>query len=216
MSEENNTNKTNPKKEQKEPTNKTAPKTTVSKPKSSPKKTTPKPKNITMPRIKKDAKQNNSTETYEFNDTDKVTFYPIFPQRKINELMEELRSDFLYAAKHEIELEDEKIQIPYILFLCIKHFTHLKSSISDNLEEKIVQMESFMDTDFFKEIINDVFDPKELNKVFDSLGDVLGQGKFIERIESKAQQSLQDLEIKNKDMFNVLSNEAREKTKVKH
>src|SRR5699024_6990130 len=144
-------------------------------------------------------------------DKDKITYYPIFPQRKINELLEELRNDFIYANENDIDLEDEQIQIPYILFLCIKHFTHLKKSISDQVEDKIMQLESFIDTDIYKEILNDVFDQRELNKVFDSLGDIFGQSKFIERIEKKAHQSLEDLEIKNKDILNVLSNEARSK-----
>lgn len=170
------------------------------------KQTATKSKNITMAQIKRQAKEVNKMEEYVL-DTDgeteiKVKFYPVFPHSKIQELLQELQDILVQANDQGVRFTDSQLN-NHLLFLCIKHFTHLKNQISDKFEEQLVQMEHLIDTGVYEEIINEVFDQKEISKVYDKLAEIQAQYEFIMNIQETVQKNLENLRVKQKDLLNV-------------
>lgn len=173
---------------------------------------TQKPKNLTITKIKNEARKNRKMEEYTINnDGDIIKFYPIFPEGKIDELLEELKEDLVYAGDNDIELtENDNFFISYIMFLCVKHFTSLKNSIPDKLESKIQQFEYLKDAGYFNQIVNEVFLPSETTKVIESLSRVLGTQRFIQEIENKANDYVKSLEFRNQEMIDSIKNQKKE------
>lgn len=173
------------------------------------------PQNISFEKIEQQAKEANKIEEYDLNDNDRIQFYPIFPYQKIKELFDEMADIIVQANELEVALDDGEI-INHILFLCVKHFTHLKEDISDKFEEQVQQMEYLVDTGLFSTIVNDVFMPKEIDKVMNYAGDFLSVDKFLQTVSKRASERLEDLEIKNKDMMNVISDKEVEKIRNRY
>ncbi len=172
-----------------------------------------KPKNLTITKIKNEAVKTRKMEEYIINsDGDIIKFYPTFPQGKIDELLEELRKDIIYANDNDIELtHDDNFFISYIMFLSVKHFTSLKNSISDKLENKIQIFEHMKDSGYFNIIVDEVFLPSELSKVIESLSKVLGTQRFMEQIETKSNDYLETLKFRNQQLMDDLDNQIEEK-----
>jgi hypothetical protein len=159
--------------------------------------------NLKLSTVKKQYKAAHKQESTELNDGSNLNFYPIFPHNMIEEMLEHLAAQFKYAEEKGIELSEKFIH-QYVLFLCIKQFTHLSKEISDNFEEQIQQMEWLVDTGYFKEIVEDVFIPKEITKVFDKMVEVSGKYLFLEKLTQQMQDTVQGLELKNADVFRQL------------
>lgn len=192
--------------EQIQPTTKKAssPKSKSAKAKS----TTPKVKELTLTQNKKVASQLNKMEEYELESVEAVVkFYPEFSYDRIEQLLKELTNSLKFIGENEIEI-DEDTYMNYIFFLTIKHFTHLKKTIADEFDKQLVQMNELIATGVYKEIMDNVFQPKEIKKVLDSLGDIIGNTMFMQDVEARAQDKLSQLELQNKDMLNVFSKEA--------
>lgn len=163
------------------------------------------PKSLTMEKIEQTAKESNKMEQYDLSDEDLIMFYPIFPNRKINELLEELREDLIYAEEKKIELDSsDDFFLNYVYFLCIKHFTSLKEGFSDNLEDKILQLEHLSDTEYFNQIVSEVFMVSELDKVIDSLSQIFAIDKVLEKINEKTQEHMGRLEFRHKELLEEL------------
>jgi hypothetical protein len=159
--------------------------------------------NLKLSTVKKQYKDAHKQESTELNDGSNLNFYPIFPHNMIEEMLEHLAAQFKYAEEKGIELS-EKFIYQYTLFLCIKQFTHLSKEISNNFEEQIQQMEWLVDTGYFKEIVEDVFLPKEISKVFDKMVEVSGKYLFLEKLTRQMQDEVGKLELQNKDIFTQL------------
>lgn len=181
--------------------------TTVSKPKTTTKQSQPKPKNLTMAKVKRAAKEAYRMEEYELNDSDKIKFFPIFPQGRINDLLKELQQDQLYADENDIEFNaDDEFMVSYVLFLCIKYFTSLEKGFSKKLEDKLLQFEYLVDTGYYNQIVNEVFMPSEIRKVFDVVAGQISTYQFIEHVNVLSNEQLEDLKIKNKDLLDSIEN----------
>lgn len=182
-------------------------------------KQTPKPKNLTMAQVKRKAKDVNKMEEYEL-DTEgqiKVKFYPVFPESKVNELLEEMQGILAYVIDEQGIEFTEKNLTDHIFFLCIKHFTHLGKDISDKFEEQLVQMEHLIDTGYYAQIINEVFAQSEMNKIAKAIADMQSKFEFLMSIDKTAEENLEQLELKNKEMFNTLDTEViRKKVENRH
>jgi|SRR5690625_3668306 len=165
-------------------------------------------KQITMPKIKKEASSINKTEEYIMNDKNEaIRFYPYFPEGKIDDLLEELREDVLYSMEKGIDLvDDDRFFLEYIYFLCIKHFTSLKKGISDSLENKILQFEYLKDTGYYRQIVEDVFLASELEKVTNALAKLNAVDKMYTKIEQKTEDYVKELEFRNKEVIEKLEN----------
>jgi hypothetical protein len=166
--------------------------------------TKPKQNNLTMNKIKREYKQTHETLNYELRNGMNLTFSPIFPHSTIEELLQHMGNQFKYAEEKGIEIS-EKFTFDYVLFLCIKYFTHLSKDISNVFEEQLSQMEWLVDTGYFKEICEEVFDQKEIQKVFDKAVDISSKFLFLEKLTKQMQQNVQELEIKNAETIASLN-----------
>jgi hypothetical protein len=164
--------------------------------------------NLKLSQVKKQYKEAHKQESYELNDGSNLNFYPIFPHNMIEEMLEHLATQFKYAEEKGIETSEKFIH-NYTLFLCIKTFTHLSKEISDNFEEQIQQMEWLVDTGYFKEIVEDVFLPKEIQKVFDKMVEVSSKFLFLEKLTQQMQEEASKIEFKNADVIKQLGNKVQ-------
>lgn len=180
--------------------------------KTSPKQTQSKPKQLTMAKIKREAKEINKMEKYELNDNDSIRFYPVFPYGKIDDLLQEYQEKIRYAVEKDIMFPEEKT-LQYIYFLCIKYSTSLEKAISDKYEDQILQMSYLVDTGYLKQIVEEVFLPSEINKVMDRISELLSTFQLIEHVNEKVREKTADLKIKNKEILNVLAKDPYEKLK---
>lgn len=159
--------------------------------------------------IKKKAKLSHIKEKYELEDGSTVTFYPTFPPSIVDEMMKEMQAS-LQTQDEELFM-DYDLMMKYTVFHCIKYFTHLKSQLkSITYEEKLLEMTSILDHEIngvslFNIIADEIFDQKEIYKVFDLWAKHTGNFMFMQSLESKAHEQLEKLEIKNRDVFENLN-----------
>ena len=149
---------------------------------------------LKMTDVKKKYKELDTIETYTFDDGKELKFSPFFKVSVIEELLRELAEKMNYAHEKGIEINDAFI-LHYINFLCIKYFTHLKDSISDEFEKQLQEMEWLIDTGYYAKIINEVFLPQELHKVMDAATDINSRAIFFEKLEKDLQRKLEKLDI---------------------
>lgn len=155
---------------------------------------------LTMGTVKKQYKKAHEKADYELKDGLNLTFSPIFPHGEIEKLLEHMANQFKYAEEKGIEIS-ERFMFDYVNFLCIKFFTHLSKDISDVFEEQIQQMEWLVDTGYFKEIIEDVFMPQEITKVFDKAVELSSKFAFLEKLTQQMQEEVSKLDFKNKNIL---------------
>ncbi len=117
--------------------------------------------------LKKQSKSLDKMEAYTLANEKDLHFCPVFKGTKIQSLLNEYQEKTLYTIEHELDM-DEQTNYQYILLLTIKYFTHLGKDIPDTFEGQIEALQWLIDNDIFEEIVNDVLDKKEINKVFDS------------------------------------------------
>lgn len=173
---------------------------------------TPEIKNLSISKIEEQANRANQMEYFDLNETERIGYYPIFSQSKIDEMLQELSHAMDQATAMDFTMSDE-LTMNHVLFLTIKHFTHLKDELSSNLGEQLQQLDWLIDTGLFTKIINDIFLPTELAKIVDSLGDVVGTDLFIKQIERKAGNTLHELEVKNADMMDIFDSKEVQRMK---
>jgi hypothetical protein len=164
--------------------------------------------NLKLSTVKKQYKEAHKQESYELNDGSNLNFYPIFPHNMIEEMLEHLATQFKYAEEKGIETSEKFIH-NYTLFLCIKQFTHLGKEISENFEEQIQQLEWLVDTGYFKEIVEDIFLPKEIQKVFDKMVEVSSKYLFLEKLTQQMQDEVSKIEFKNAEVIKQLGNKVQ-------
>lgn len=157
--------------------------------------------------VKKTAKAVHQKEKYELDDGSTITFYPSFPSTLVDAMLSEIQ--FIIQTKEdEVQLTD-KMVYDYVLFMCVKHFTHFKTQLTaDTFVEQINEMKSIMDTrvennrtDLFALIIEELFSQKEITLVFDKLAKIMSNEMFLTKMSEKVQDELSNLELKNKDVF---------------
>ncbi|MBL4950983.1 hypothetical protein JK635_01855 [Neobacillus sp. YIM B02564] len=159
---------------------------------------------LKLSQVKKQYTQIHKQEKYELKDGSTITFTPIFPHGDIEKLIEHLATQFKYAEEKGFELTDKFIQ-SYVLFLCIRQFTHLGKEISDNFEEQIQQMNWLIDTGYFKEIVEEVFLKEEIGKLFEKMVEVSGNYLFLEKLTQQMQNHVAKLELQNKDILKKIN-----------
>jgi hypothetical protein len=164
--------------------------------------------NLKLSQVKKQYKETHKQESYELQDGSNLNFYPTFPHNMIEEMLEHLAAQFKYAEEKGIELSEKFIH-NYTIFLCIKQFTHLGKEISENFEEQIQQLEWLVDTGYFKEIVEDVFMPIEIEKVFNKMVEVSGKYLFLEKLTQQTYEEVGKLELKNADIIKQLGNKLK-------
>ena len=177
----------------------------MSKSKENVKQTVPKPKQLTMPKIKRAAQKANKREEYILSTNESIRFNPIFPYDKVIDLIKELGEDMVYASENDIEVSDE-LFVEYVHLLCIKYFTSLEKGFAKKFEDKLLQLDYLIRSGYYKEIMDEVFMPAEVQKVFDAITDELNKSRFIEDMFVKTNKKLENLKIKNKELIDSIEN----------
>lgn len=158
---------------------------------------------IKLTTINKKAKEVYTTEQYTLDDGSTITFHPHFPPLQIKQMLEECQT-ILSQLGDDVQMS-EKDYHNYILYMCIKHFTHLKSQLkADTFVGQINEMESIINAGLFDLIIDDIFLPQEIRKVFDQLAKFGANYQFMEKMTEKMQDEFAKLEIKNAEVFKNL------------
>jgi hypothetical protein len=150
--------------------------------------------------INKKAKEANQRLIHEFEDGEKLTFYPIFPTTKIKELLDDYRELLTEAKENDIDLS-EKMIFELIHLLCVKHFTHLGKQIKPGLSNHLSFLKALDDAEYYKPIMEEVFMAKEIQKVYSHVTDILGTHQLIQKLSEQAQLKFESLQIKNKEAF---------------
>lgn len=168
-------------------------------------------KNVKLTDIRKNAKKYSQTEQVPIPhgeyEGQTITFNPYFSDQKVEELFQEFSNYQKQLAKKEIELSEANT-MNLIYMLTIKQFTHFGRHIPDRLfandkknEGVLDWMEHFADTGLIKVIMEDIFLPVEVQKLIEKMIDILGRSFLTDSIMEKAQLKAQELELKNKDVF---------------
>jgi hypothetical protein len=161
--------------------------------------------NLTIAKVKREHKQSQKKENYELKNGDNLSFYPIFVHSEIEKLLEHMSNQFNYADEKGIQIS-EKFTHDYVLFLCIKQFTHLGKEIGNSFEEEIQVMEWLVDMGYFKEIVEDVFMQDQIQTVFDKAVEISSKFLFLEKLTQQMQEEVSKIEFKNADMIKQLGN----------
>ena len=150
--------------------------------------------------IKKKAKEVNKYENHEFEDGQILKFMPIFPENKVDDLLNDFQS--LMKESEEINFKlDEGLVYSLIYILCVKHFTHLGKQIPDGLANHIEYMQNLNDAGYFKPIIKEVFLGKEIQKVINQITDKVVQLQFLKNMANQVQLKVKNLELQNKELL---------------
>lgn len=168
-----------------------------------------KSQNLKLTTVKKKSKEFDTTETYEIQSQyykgEQVTFYPLFSDSTIDELLTEYHQLFLEAKEKELTIADE-MQLILLQFLTIKHFSHFKKDIPSNIVEIIEWLEHFRKTGLFKELLENMFLPQETAKIFSRLTDFVATKRVQKDLEGEAQKKFESLKLKNQFAFDQLRN----------
>lgn len=167
--------------------------------------TAPKSKStdIKFSAMKKLAKEAYTLESHTFEDGSTLSFYPTFPPALVESMFEEIQSAF-QSKPEELEI-NEIMMHNYVLFMLIKHFTHLKDQLkSTTLVGQLDELNSVVDSGYFSKIIEEVFIPSEINKVFEQLAKYGSNVIFLEKMTQKMYENVGSLELKNRDVFEKL------------
>lgn len=163
-------------------------------------------KSTNLKLTKKAVKDIHQTEKYELNDGSTITFYPLFPHTKIYELHEDLQK--VLATKDETVKMDEKLTFSLLNFFIVKHFTHFKSQLKattfiDVLNEIDAMIDLRVDNgeSAFEFIMNDLFLPTEINKVYHYAAKHIAQFEYITKLQDMVQDEISKLDLKNGDLI---------------
>lgn len=161
-------------------------------------------KDLKFSQIKKQAKENNELEVHTFEDETILKFHPTFPPTLIEQMFEEMQ-EILKTKPKDLTLDD-KTTYTYVSFLCIKHFTHLKNQLkATTFIGQMDEIKSLIDSGYFKKIMEEVFLPQELQKVFDELNKISSNVLFMDKMTEKMRDEVKKLELKNKSVFENLN-----------
>jgi hypothetical protein len=161
--------------------------------------------------IRKKSKQYDRTEQVEIPhgeyEGQTITFYPLFSDKKVEELFEDYSKYSEQLNKKEIKLSESNT-MNLIYMLAIKKFTHFGQYIPDRLfandkkNEGILDwLNHFANTGLIKAIMEDIFIQTEVIKLHEKIIDILGRSILTDNLMADAQERASQLEIKNRDLF---------------
>jgi len=168
-------------------------------------------KDLKLSKVKSLAKKAHTKEKYELEDGSTITFYPVFPDLLIEEMLEELQAHMKVLNEKEINLS-EKMNLYLINIMVIKYFTHFKKDMpnailgEDNEAGLLDWLNHFADTGLMKIIMEEVFLKDQVIKVFDKITEFIGSTMFLEELGEKTQEHVQRLKLQNADVFSKLNN----------
>lgn len=170
--------------------------------------------------IVKQAKQAHETESFELPSGESITFYPIFPDLMVEDLTEELQHHYRAMDQKGIVL-NEKMTLYFIQLMAIKHFTHFKSQMPneilgvDDTPGLLDYMNHFADTGLLKTLVEDMFMKEQLQKIYGKLTDVISTFQLSQQMEADIKKKYETLQFKNKGVFEEIAKINLDKSKNK-
>ena len=168
---------------------------------------------LTFAKVKKNTQKYNESTMWEFSDGETLKVYPYFRPSTIEKLLEDLQKILIYAHEEKTEdmvTEDGNISDTYIYhliqFLCVKHFTAAKSIIKNDPPTLIAQQKEFVNSIYYAELINEVFIPSEMQKVWDKVTEFMASTQLFEELGEKVQDRVVELRTKHADAISKLDN----------
>ncbi|MEI2464991.1 hypothetical protein [Niallia taxi] len=165
---------------------------------------------------KKRIKEIHETEKFELEDGSTITFYPIFPHTKIREMFDEFKN--VISTKPEEVIFTDQMSVDYLNFLMIKHFTHLKSQLKAvTFVEQLNELNSLIDfqvddgRSIFSLILNDIFLPKEKEKISQFAAEHIAQYEYLGRLDQQVKQKVDQLDLKNREILETVFTKNNEK-----
>lgn len=161
--------------------------------------------------VKKQADELKETAQYELEDGHTITFSPLFGDLQIEVMLEELQQHHITMKDKGIELS-EKMNLYFINLLIIKHFTHFKSDMPNELlavGKKVGLLDwlnHFADTGLMKIIMDEVFVAKEVRKVYDKLTEFLGTTLLLNELSEMTQRKVDNMRFKHSDAISKIEN----------
>ncbi|WP_079709863.1 hypothetical protein [Paraliobacillus ryukyuensis] len=175
-------------------------------------------KKLPMSKVKKEAKKLDEIVVIPFDIYDEneekrfeyqVQFKPFFSNRNIQNAIKDLRDSLVGFKKYGIELSDELIY-PLLSYYVIKNQSDLSTPNKNDYknEENFYKAEeqffyALYDTGYIK-TITDYFVEEEWSKVVQSTIQVVQADEKIKKQFSQMQESMDNLEINNKELNDVI------------
>lgn len=175
---------------------------------------TKKSTDIKFSEIKKQSKQSRVKEKYELEDGSTITFYPTFPPSIVEQMFKEIQAT-LKQKGEDFEMEQD-FMFKFVAFHCIKYFTHLKSQLKAvTYEDKLLEMTALIDHEIdnvslFNFIVEELFDQKEVYKVFDLLAQHTGNFLYMQSLDDKVSEQFNKLDLKNRDIFEQFNKNSKQ------
>ncbi|RKJ67870.1 hypothetical protein D7X33_24690 [Butyricicoccus sp. 1XD8-22] len=137
----------------------------------------PRKKELTLNDIKKQVAKMNTLSEYVLDKESNtvLTYYEVFDEKKIRQLLLELNDHYKYTTENNIDFfEHDGIVIHYLQFLIVKYFTKLHENLGSNFEEN-KEAYDYLDSSGLIWLFNEkIFDVEQLGKVYE---------RFYERID---------------------------------
>lgn len=142
----------------------------------------------------------NRKEVYHFDEEKghSITYYPVFPKSKKDELIVELIETIQYCKKKNIDyLKNDADMEQYTGYLIIKHFTSLFDTLSKwSVEDNIAYLKGLYDSGDFEIFFDEIFSNEEVSKVFDQLRKT-NEIASIYKKEIEKQRQIIESDVKN-------------------
>ena len=181
---------------------------------------TPQSTDLKLSAVKSQAEAMFEQESHEMKDGSTITFYPIFPDLLIEEMMEEVQKHYVELNEKNVVL-NEKMTIYFIQIMAIKYFTHFKSqmpntALGENNDPGMLDyLNHFANTGLLKTIIEEVFMKDQIQKVYGKLTDIISTSQLGNKLEKEVQKKFDSLNLKNKDVFEQISKMDKNESKNK-
>lgn len=164
---------------------------------------------LRLSKANKETKKYDESIMHEFANGELLKVYPYFRPSTIEKLLEELQVRLKHIHEANAQLKEMELY-HFVLFLCVKYFTALKSDIEDKREKEdsarlIAQFRAFIDSTYYSELVNEVFVPSETAKVWDKVVQFLAATQLFEELGEQLQHKVADLKLKNADILKDIS-----------
>lgn len=135
-----------------------------------------------------------------------IKYYDEFDKNKIEELLVELYQDIEYAENENLSFfHDDANMMKYTSLLIIKHFTHLKKSIPEELDKKIQYMKEMIGIGLVELMFDELFLEEEVQQVFEKIVETATLAERVTQEMSRSQEKLDDF-LANSENLSQLAN----------
>ena len=153
---------------------------------------------ISLAQVQQEAEALDYMETYVVHSdgvaNEVVKYYPIFDQKKIGALIQEIQEKIDYTSKNKINyLQSDYDVLEYTHFLIIKYFSHFKDEISDEFEKQYAQMQALISMGYYELFFNEIFNELQVARVLDKLYSFVEAHERAENLQKQALKKVQNL-----------------------